>query len=110
MSTDAGRDEISTLYVRVFILLAAALLIFKYAGILVSAVTTSKVDNLIEGVWVTSKLFDMSMNFVIFVLFGWALSSGKGDGYMFAGSSQFACTGIAEEGGAPGPPKRTPLY
>lgn len=98
-ATEEGRDEVSSLYIRVWLLLAAALLVFKYAGILVSAVTTSKVDNLIEGVWVTSKLFDMSINFMFFVLFGWALASGKGDGYMFAGTSQFACTGIAAEGG-----------
>lgn len=94
-----ARDEMSGLMVRAWVLFGGALLVFKYAGILVYATTSSKIDNLIEGVWVTSKLFDMSMNFIFFMLFGWALSSGKDDGYMFAGSSQFACTGVSSDGG-----------
>ena len=73
-----ARDEMSGLMVRAWVLLGGALLVFKYAGILVYATTSSKIDNLIEGVWVTSKLFDMSINFMFFVLFGWALASGKG--------------------------------
>ena len=89
----------SGLMVRAWILIGGAILIFKYTGILVSSTTSSKIDNLIEGVWVTSKLFDMSVNFIFFILFGWALSSGKDNGSMFAGSSQFACTGIGAEGG-----------
>lgn len=96
----SGNDEkISSLGMRLWLLGGASAAIMKYAGICINSKTISKVDNLIGGVWITAKLFDICFNFFVFILVGWGLAMGKDSGAFFGGSSQYFCLGLEDDSG-----------
>ena len=98
-ANDDDRESVSSLVIKVWLLGGGAFALLKYAGICINSMTISKVDNLVGGVWVTSKLFDMCLNFLLFLMVGWGLAMGKDDGGMFGGSSQFFCIGLNSDSG-----------
>jgi len=51
------------------------------------------------GIWITSKLFDLCSNFILYIVIGWGLAFGKDDGKMFAGSSQFFVKSVSDSAG-----------
>ena len=98
MSSD--EDSISSLGMRLWLLGGAAAALVKYAGICINSMTVSKVDNLVGGVWITSKLFDICLNFFFFWMVGWAIALGNDGGSLFGGgSSQYFCSGLVSDAG-----------
>jgi ammonia channel protein AmtB len=77
----------------------AILTLGGYYGTTLTSSSSTNTKDLTQGVWLTSKLVDISLNFLVFIALGWALSFGKDDGLMFAGSSQFFINGVSEEAG-----------
>ena len=82
---------------QIWVLLGSLLSIVLYLGLCLEENTLSdqQTKTLINKkksqrhVWITSKLLDLSLNFVVTIVLAWGLALGDDEGHMFAGSSQF---------------------
>ena len=83
-----------------WLVLGGCLALVQYVGVSMSTQQIEHKRNdksLLNGVWITSKVTDLSLTFICYLCISWALSFGKDDGNMFAGSSQFFVQDIYDE-------------
>jgi ammonia channel protein AmtB len=87
-----------------WLVLGGILSIAQYCGLSLCSLAImsekeKRAGNSLSGVWITSKLFDLSIEFVMYILISWAFAFGKDDGNMFVGTSQYFAQNVTTEGG-----------